>query len=411
MKKPTLRKPTRSSFTLLRQLCNLIPAHLVPKLARDTGVAEKSRTFTPWSHVVSLIFAQLTHALGLNDVCDALRLNSGPLSAIRVASGPSKNGFSTANRERPAQMAQDLFWRVLEHLQQLHPGFGGRRRPKFAFRFKRAIHLVDATTIQLIARCMDWAKHRRRKAAAKCHLRLDRQTFLPRFAIVGTAGEHDSLRARELCAGVRAGEIVIFDKAYLDFAHLADLAKRGVFWVTRAKDNLRCRVVRCFQRGRHGNILRDDLIRLTGPARQHYPVELRRVVALVEVDGQLREMTFLTNHLEWSAQTIADLYRCRWEIEVFFKQIKQTLQLADFLGNSANAVAWQIWTALLTYVLLRFCAWLNQWPHSFTRLFALLRSALWQKLELRSLLEVYGTAGGAGRFLGTPQQAFLAGFQ
>jgi hypothetical protein len=193
---------------------------------------------------------------------------------------------------------------------------------------------VDATTIQLIARCMDWAKYRRRKAAAKCHLRLDLQTFLPRFAIVGTAGEHDSVRARELCAGVRAGEIVIFDKAYLDFAHLADLAMSEVFWVTRAKDNLRCRVLRKFQHRRQGNIVRDDLIRLTGPARKHYPVELRRVVAWVEVDGQVRAMTFLTNHLEWSAQTIADLYRCRWEIEVFFKQIKET-QFALRLAGAA----------------------------------------------------------------------------
>ena len=122
-------------------------------------------------------------------------------------------------------------------------------------------------------------------------------------------------------------------------------------------------------------------------------------------------MVFLTNNLAWSAQTIADLYRCRWQIEVFFKQNSdRILQLADFLGNSANAVRWQVWTALLTYVLLRFCAWLSQWGHSFTRLFALLRSALWQKLELRSLLEVYGTAGGGGCFLGTPEQAFLAGF-
>jgi hypothetical protein len=101
---------------------------------------------------------------------------------------------------------------------------------------------------------------------------------------------------------------------------------------------------------------------------------------------------------------------CDCHIEVFFKQIKQTLQLADFLGNSANAVRWQVWTALLLYLLLRFCAWLSQWGHSFTRLFALLRSALWQKLELHSLLEVYGIAGGGGRFLGTPQQAYLAGF-
>ncbi len=117
------------------------------------------------------------------------------------------------------------------------------------------------------------------------------------------------------------------------------LPRGEVFWGTRAKDNLRCRVVRKLQHGADGNILRDDLIRLTGPARKAYPVELRRVVALVEVDGELREMVFLTNHLEWSAQTIADLYRCRWQIEVFFKQ---TLQLADFLGNSATAVRWQM---------------------------------------------------------------------
>lgn len=409
MKKKTTHKPTRSSFTLLHQLCNLIPNHLVPKLARDTGVEQKARTFKPWSHVVSLLYAQLTHALGLNDVCDALRLHSGPLSAIRGATPPSKNALSHANRERDPKLAETLFWQMLEHLQQLHPGFGARRRPKFAFRFKRLIHVVDSTTIQLVARCLDWAKHRRRKAAAKCHVRLNLQTFLPRFALVDTAGEHDNRRAHELCAGVQAGEIVIFDKAYVDFAHLADLAMRAVWWVTRAKDNLCYRVVRKLQRGRIGNILRDDLIRLTGPAAKHYPVELRRVVALVEVDGEWREMVFLTNNLTWSAPTIADLYRCRWSIEVFFKELKQTLQLADFLGHNAHAVRWQVWAALLVYLLLRFCACLSQWAHSFTRLFTLLRATLWQKLELRRLLASCGTAAGGGRFLGQPEQAYLPG--
>ena len=410
MKNSNTRKPTRSKFTLLRQLCNLIPNHLVPHLARETGVEDHARTFSPWSHTVSLLYAQLTHALGLNDVCDALQLHTGPLSAIRGATPPRKNTLSHANRGRNAQLAEDLFWAELEHLQTLHPGFGRRRQPRFAFRFKRVIHLVDATTIQLVARCLDWAKHRRRKAAAKCHVRLDLQTFLPRCAIVDTAREHDSVRARELCAGVRAGEIVIFDKAYVDFAHLADLAMRDVAWVTRAKDNLQYRVVRRLQTVPEGNILRDDLITLTNPpSHELYPVELRRVVARVEVDGELRELVFLTNNVTWSAQSVADLYRCRWDIEVFFKELKQTLQLADFLGHSANAVRWQVWTALLAYVLLRFCAWLSQWGHSFTRLFALLRSALWQKLELRSLLDVYGTAGGGGHFLGTPSQAYLPG--
>src|SRR5512139_1344060 len=250
MKKKTSCKPTASKFSILRQLCNLIPTHLIPKLARDTGAEGQSRTFKPWSHVVSLIYAQLTHALGLNDVCDALRLNAGPLSALRGATPPSKNGLSHANRARDAQMAEALFWAMLDHLQTVAPRFGQGVRPRFAFRFKRLIHVVDASTIQLVASCMDWAKHRRRKAAAKCHVRLNLQSFLPQFAIVDTAREHDNLRARELCAGVRAGEIVIFDKAYLDFEHLADLAMRDVSWVTRAKDNLEYRVVRKFQRGR-----------------------------------------------------------------------------------------------------------------------------------------------------------------
>jgi hypothetical protein len=410
MQKKTNHKPTRSRFTLLRQLCNLIPNHLVPGLARQYDAEAKSRTFKPWSHVVSLIYAQLTHALGLNDVCDALRLSTGPLSAIRGATPPSKNALSHANRQRDAGMAEALFWKMLEELQRVAPHFGSARRPRFAFRFKRMIHVVDSTTIQLVARCMDWAKHRRRKAAAKCHVRLNLQSLLPHFAIVDTAREHDSVRARELCAGVRAGEIVIFDKAYVDFEHLADLAMREVFWVTRAKDNLEYRVVRKFQQGRVGNILADELIELTSaPSRKAFPNWMRRVVALVEIDGELREMVFLTNNVQWSPQTIADLYRCRWSIEVFFKELKQTLQLADFLGHNANAVRWQVWTALLVYLLLRFCAFLSQWGHSFTRLFALVRSALWQKLELTSLLEVYGTAGGGGRFLGTPQQAYLPG--
>jgi len=404
------QKPTRSMFSILRQICNFIPNHLVPHLARETGVADDARTYTPWSHVLTLLFAQVTHSLGLNDVCDALALHSGPLSAIRGATAPKRNTLSNANRKRDPVMAEQLFWQTLEHLQSLCPGFGRRRRPRFAFRFKRVIHLVDSTTIQLVANCMDWAKHRRRKAAAKCHLRLDLQSFLPRFAIVDTARHSDAKKAWEVCAGLRAGEIVIFDKAYLDLLHLFELFKREVSWVTRAKEGMRFRVVRRYQRGRLGNILSDNVVQMKSSAsRRRYPVWLRRVVAMVEVDGKWREMEFLSDNLEWSAQTIVDLYRSRWEIEVFFKEIKQTLQLADFLGHNATAVRWQVWTALLTYVLLRFCAWISKWGHSFTRLFALVRSALWLKLDLRSFLESYGTAGGSFRFLGTPEQAYLPG--
>jgi len=258
---------------------------------------------------------------------------------------------------------------------------------------------------------MDWAKHRRRKAAAKCHLRLDLQSFLPRFAIIDTAREADAKRARELCAGIQEGEIVIFDKAYLDFDHLWDLDRRGVFWVTRGKENLQLAVIENYPVKEGGKIVSDELVGLKNAGSQKaYPELMRRVVAWVEVDGQERLMTFLTNNLTWSAESVAQLYKCRWRIEVFFKQIKQTLQLADFLGTSAHAVRWQIWTALLVYLLLRYLAFLTDWSHSFSRLFALVRTGLWRKWDLLRLLARYGTAAGSFRYLGRPEQAFFPGF-
>jgi hypothetical protein len=405
-------KPTASKLTVLQQLCNLIPPHLVPKLARETGVDSMARSFSAWSHVVSMLFAQLTHAIGLNDVCDALRLQSGPLSALRGATPPSRNNLSHANKRRDAALAERLFWAVLDHVQKLSPGFAAGRRGKgLARRFRRVIHVVDSSTIALIASCIDWAQHRRRKAAAKLHVRLDLHSLLPRFVLVESAKAADSIRAAEVCAGVKPGEIVIFDRAYVDFVHLGVLNEDGVFWVTRSKESLSFRVVKKLPKATDKRILSDQLVMLKNKdSHANYPRLIRRVRALVEVDGQEREMEFLSNNIHWSAGSVADLYRCRWQIEVFFKQIKQSLQLCDFLGNSANAVRWQVWTALLLYVLMRFLCLMSNWSHSFTRLFTLLRAALWRKIHLWDLLRFCGTAGGHFRYLATPQNAYFPGF-
>jgi hypothetical protein len=358
-----------------------------------------------------MLFAQFTHALGLNDVCDSLRLHSGPLSTIRGAKPPARNTLSHANLNRSADMAEQLFWKTLAHLQSVSPGFAGNQGRRRIGRFKLPIHIVDTTVLRLVASAVDWARHRCRKAAAKCHLRLDLHSFLPRFLLIGSTYDHDAHRAAEVCAGVRAGEIVIFDKAYADFGHLYVLAQRGVFWVTRARTNLRFKVLKRRLRRPEGNILRDDEILLKSfRTHRKYPQSFRRIIARVEVDGVIREMTFLTDNFKWAASTVAELYRCRWYIEVFFKQIKQTLQLADFLGNSANAVRWQVWTALLVYVLLRYQAWLSRWGSSFLRLWTCIRAALWLKLDLVALLRSYGTAGPPFRMLAQPQQAYLPGF-
>lgn len=414
MKEPKNRAPRpKSKFTALRQLCNLIPTHLVAKLSRECGVEDLCRTFSAWSHVVALLYAQLTHAIGLNDVCDSLRLHSGPLSAIRGATPPARNTLSNAGKRRPAELAERLFWTMLAHLQSLAPDFSRARVGRgMGRRFRRVVHLVDSTVIELVANCMGWAQHRRRKAAAKCHMRLDFHSLLPRFAIVDTARDNDAKRARELCAGIREGEIVVFDRAYLDFDHLFDLFLRGVFWVTRTKTNVNFKVLKRRKVTPGSKILADEEVRLAGQKsfQGKYPERMRRVRALVVVDGVEREMEFLTNNMEWSPASVAELYRCRWDIEVFFKQIKQTLKLADFLGHSANAVRWQIWTALLVYLLLRFQAHVSRWSHSFTRLFALVRAALWLRLDLRALLDRHGTASGSYRAMATPDQGFFPVF-
>jgi len=398
--------PTRANVVVLKQMLNLIPRGLINRHALATGVEAKARSFSVLSHLSSMLFAQLSHAMGLNDVCDWLRFKAPVLSRFGVTP-PSKNGLSHANKERNAAFVEKLFWSVLDHLQHASPDFAAGRKGKGLLRrFKVRIHAVDSTVIQLVANCMDWAKHRRRKAAAKLHLRLDLHSFLPSFAIVDTAGHHDNKRARELCATIKSGEIVVFDKAYVDFDHLSDLDQRGIWWVTRSKDNMKYRAIKNHPTN-DKNILKDQTIALQGKQKG---MKMRRVEAWVEVDGARRVMVFITNNMEWSPRSVCDLYRRRWDIEVFFKQVKQSLKLGSFLGHSANAVRWQVYTALLVYVLLRFMAHLSEWGHSFTRLFAVTRSALWERIDLLALLKSYGTASGRLKMNGALHQAWFAGF-
>lgn len=405
-------KTTKHKYSVLRQICNIIPPFLVTKLAKKHGIDKQARSFSPWSHVVSMLFVHLAHSLSLNDVADTLRNHSGALTPIRRATPPSRNGLSHANKVRDPQMAEDLFWQVLSHIQNMFPRFGyGDKYCGLPRRFNRTIYAVDSTTIQLVANCISWAKHRRRKAAAKCHMRLNLQSFLPSFAVVKEASKPDSTEAYVVCSGLKDGEIVVFDKAYVDFKHLYQLSKKGVFWVTRAKDNMQYRIVKTCKPDRK-NIIGDYIIELTAEKTNgHYPKYFRLVVAEVEVDGKMKVMSFITNNTDWASSSICDLYKSRWAVEVFFKQIKQTLQLGDFLGHSRNAILWQVWMAMLTYVLLRFISYMGSWKGSFSRLFTLLRGIIFDKFDMYEVMKVYGTARGSPRLIAAPQQAYLPGFE
>lgn len=403
-------KTARSQFTILKQICEHIPGHLVTKLAREHGVEKRCRKFDSWSHVVSMLHVQIAHSMSLNDACDTLRNHSGVLTTMRKAVPPSRNGLSHANMTRNADMAEALFWSVFQELQRRSPGFGfGHGYCGLPKKFKRTINAIDSTTIKLVVSCIGWAKHRLRKAGAKCHVSLNLQTFLPNMLIIREAKAHDSNFSRELCAALRDGEIVVWDKAYNDFAHLFDLDLRGIFWVNRGKDNMTYEFVRELSAPR-GKIIRDVAIRLTGQnTASEYAGKIRLVEAWVEVKGKLVRMTFITNNFGWSANSICGLYKARWGIEVFFKQIKQNLQIADFLGNNENAVRWQIWMAMLAYLLLRFIEHVSKWGGPFSRLFTLLRGVMWSCLDLFSFVESYGTAGVRVRMRASPEQAYLPG--
>ena len=402
--------PRKDTMAVLEQIVKLIPAKLIEKLKRKHRI--QTRSFSAGSHVVALIYAQLSHSLSLNDICDAMRNHHGTLSRIRDSTPPSRNGLAHANQTRTANMAEDLFWSVHASLLERHPAFfqTSRDYPGLPRRFKRVIHAVDSTTIPLIAKCMDWAQHRLRKAAAKLHIDLNLTSFLPSFAVANRAKDSDPQMAWEVCSSIKAGEIVVFDKAYCDFKHLNHLDQRGVFWVTRAKDNIQFDVVgrqpvKMAQNGavtsskngkivgRQPVIISDSVIRMSCSATfKNYPRELRLVVADVWIDKKWKRMTFIANNFSWASSSICDLYQSRWGIEVFFKEIKQTLQLANFMGTSENAVRWQIWIALLTYLLLRFLAWQHEWNQSFNRLFTLIRGVLWNFFDLESVIRTCGRA-------------------
>lgn len=432
--------PSKNTLSSLGQLVKKLPAGLTDKLAKKHEI--QTRSFSPTSHVVALIYAQLSHALSLNDVCDALQNHRGYLSQIRNCTPPSRNGLSYANRTRNADMAEELFWSTLEYFKEFFPDFisDSRCYPGLPHRFKRVIHAVDSSTIALVANCMSWAKHRRQKAAAKLHMNLNMQSFLPSAAIVRTAKLTDPTMAWEVCATLKAGEVGVFDKAYVDFKHLNHLNLRDVFWVTRAKDNMQYEVMgqqTHSQKAENNNasrkpekvmgqhprkkrkyrrkkvkVISDERIKLTTPnSVKNYPQEIRLVTAEVEVKGKMKVMKFITNNFTWSAVSVCELYQARWGIEVFFKELKQTLQLADFMGHNENAVRWQIWIALLTYLLLRFIAWEHKWKHSFNRLFTLIRGVVWNYYDIASLIACCDTVNKQKRLRASPERCYQMNFE
>lgn len=349
--------------SIFNQLLQLFPRTEFQKAVNDTKAERHARGFTCWDQFVAMLFAQLGRAHSLREICGGLASCEGRLAHLG-AKAPPRSTLAYANAHRPWTLYQTVFYQVLARCQEV----AGSKR----FRFKNKLLSLDATVIDLCAEMFPWAVFRRTKGAVKLHFTLDHDGYLPIFLVITDGKHHEGPMARQQTFS--AGTILVFDKGYTDFAWFADLTAAGVFFVTRLKRNADYTVVDRRTPPQDRGIVCDQIIRFRGPVtRRRYPGSLRRVVVRTP-EGERLE--FLTNHLTLGASTVARIYKDRWQIELFFKALKQNLRVKTFVGTSANALHIQIWTALIALLVLKYLQLKARFGWSLSNLVALLRMNL-----------------------------------
>jgi hypothetical protein len=346
-------------------------------LVKQHAAEKGAKGFTCWAQCVAMMFCHLAHADSLREICNGLCSCMGKLTHLGLKDAPKKSTLSYANSHRPAAMFEDLFWTLANRLRDN----GGMGKRKAKFRFKNKLLSLDSTTISLCLALFPWASFRRAKGGVKVHVLLDHDDYMPAYVLITEARRHDRIGARFL--NLPVGSIVAIDKGYTDYALFGGWTDKGVYFVTRLKDNADYAVVETRTPPQNSRIVSDEIIQLTGAkAGEKCPHKLRRiVVAVPEKDGTIE---LLTNHLEFGATTIASIYKDRWEIELFFKALKQNLKVKTFVGTSENALRIQIWTALIALLLLRWLQHLSHASWSFSNLASMLRINLF---TYRSLLD------------------------
>ena len=330
-----------------------------------------ARGFSCWGQFVAMLFCHLGRAQSLREICGGLAASEGKLRHLGLPDAPKRSTLAYANEHRPWQLYRTVFYQLLSRCREVAGTHG--------FRFKNKLLTLDATLIELCASVFDWAQYRRTKGAVKLHLLLDHQGLLPSFALITEGCVHESRVARSL--RFEPGTIVVFDRGYADYDWFATLDAQGVFFVTRLKENADYGVVERRPIPESSAVRRDEIIFLYKAARGgHLDLFLRRIEVWDE--EQKRILVFLTNHRGFAASTIAAVYRQRWQIELFFKALKQNLRIKTFVGTSSNALQIQIWTALIALLVLKYLQLRARFGWSLSNLTALLRQQLFVYRDL-----------------------------
>jgi hypothetical protein len=361
--------------SLFSQLLRHFPRTEFAALVKEHQAERHAKGFGCWDQFVAMMFCQLARADSLREICGGLSCCLGKLGHLGVGRAPKRSTLSYANEHRPAALYEALFWSALERFRA-HGGLGGG---KTRFRFKNKLLSLDSTTISLCLSLFPWAEFRRAKGGVKVHVMLDHADYMPSFVLITEARRHDVATARKI--PLASGSIVAMDRAYNDFRLFAAWTEAGVFFVTRMKENTVWEGVEDRPLPGGGAILTDQVIRLNGTgAAAKCPHLLRRVVVW-DAEGK-REIVLLTNHLDFAAGTIARIYKERWQIELFFKALKQNLKVKTFVGTTENALRIQIWTALIAMLLLRWLHHLSKAGWSLSNLAAMVRLNLFTYRDL-----------------------------
>jgi Transposase DDE domain/Domain of unknown function (DUF4372) len=361
---------------LLRHFPSLEFAALVKKHSAERG----AKGFSCRAQLVAMLFCQLAHADSLREICNGLACCLGKLVHLGIDVAPSKSTLSYANKHRPAKLYEELFYTALARFRD-EKGLGLRKQK---FRFKNKLLSLDSTTISLCLEMFPWAKFRQAKGGVKAHVLLDHDDYLPSYVLITEARCSDVKTADSF--PLNPGSIVAMDRGYSDYALYGRWTDRGIYFVTRLKDNARYEVLDSGPLPANRNILADDLIQFTGDkAQKDCPYPLRRVVVWDAVGD--REIVLLTNLLEFGPTTIAAIYKDRWEIELFFKALKQNFKVKSFVGTSENALRIQIWTALIAILLLKWVHHLSKAKWSLSNLASMLRLNLFTYRDLGAWLD------------------------
>lgn len=363
--------------SLFSQLLQEIPRIEFERLVRRHEAERGAKGYSCWNQLVSMLFCHLAKADSLREICNGLACCLGKLVHLGVDRTPNKSTLSYANAHRSARLYEDLLWTTLDHFRNQGHFAGSRHR----FRFKNKLFSLDSTTISLCLNLFPWAKFRRVKGGVKLHVLLDHDDYMPSFADITSAKVNDQIVLKTL--HLNPGSIVAADAAYNDFAIYSAWTEQGIHFVTRMRSNTVYEVLEKRRPPQNRNILSDEVILLTGRrAPRRCPFPLRRIVVLDREND--RTIVLLTNHLDFGATTISSIYKDRWQIEIFFKTLKQNLKIKTFIGTTENALRIQIWTALLALVLLRWLHYRSRASWSFSNLASLLRLNLF---SYRDLLE------------------------